>query len=414
MSAKSTPEPFTIAVPEEVLNDLHQRLSLTRWPDEVPESGWQYGANLSYLKELISYWQHEYDWRTQERLLNSFPQYRIQLDDIDLHYIHVQGVGSDPLPLLISHGWPGSVYEFIKIIGPLTDPERHGGDPRDAFTVVAPSLPGYGFSHVPNQRRLSVEDMADLFARLMTESLGFPRFAAQGGDWGALITGRLGFVYPEQVVGIHLNMVPVAPHPSDRTDLTPEEEAFIKESKFFTAEETGYQWIQGTKPQTLAFGLNDSPAGLAAWITEKFYTWTDCHGDIESRVSKDDLLTNIMRGMRHGGWGLERRSMPQLLWLLFRVRSPALPVSGWQGCATFSTGQSCHPAGILLRLRNPKPWSKIFELSTGACARIPSLHLLGHPSESAYTFAPVFEPLFRYSFSIYGTVLRPGSRSSRL
>jgi len=294
MSTKASPEPFTIDVPEEVLNDLHQRLSLTRWPDEIPGSGWQYGSDLSYIKELVNYWQHEYNWRTHEQLLNSFPQYKVTLDDMDLHYIHVQGAGPDPLPLIISHGWPGSIYEFVKIIGPLTDPERHGGDPMDSFTVVAPSLPGYGFSHVPNQRRLSIGDMADLFARLMTEVLGFPQFAAQGGDWGSLITGRLGFAYPEQVLGIHVNMVPVGPHPSDRKNLTPEEEAFIKESKFFTAEETGYQWIQGTKPQTLGYALNDSPAGLAAWITEKFYTWTDCHGDIESRVTKDDLLTNIM------------------------------------------------------------------------------------------------------------------------
>ena len=294
MSTKSTPEPFTIAVPEEVLNDLRHRLFLTRWPDEIPGSGWQYGADLSYIKELVNYWQHEYNWRTHEQLLNSFPQYMVKIDDMGLHYIHVQGVGPDPLPLIISHGWPGSIYEFVKIIGPLTDPERHGGDPRDSFTVVAPSLPGYGFSHVPSQRRLSVEDMADLFARLMTEVLGFPQFAAQGGDWGSLITGRLGFAYPAQVVGIHVNMVPVVPHPSDRKNLTPEEEAFMKESKFFTTEETGYQWIQGTKPQTLGYALNDSPAGLAAWITEKFYTWTDCRGDIESRVTKDDLLTNIM------------------------------------------------------------------------------------------------------------------------
>ncbi|MFC1886454.1 epoxide hydrolase family protein [Thermodesulfobacteriota bacterium] len=294
MMTKPTPEPFTIAVSEDVLDDLRRRLSLTRWPDEIPGSGWQYGANLSYIKNLIAYWQNEYDWRTQERLLNSFPQYKVQLDDIGLHYVHVRGVGPNPLPLIISHGWPGSIYEFVKIIGPLTDPASHGGDPQDAFTVVAPSLPGYGFSHIPDQRRLSSGEMADLFARLMTDVLDFPRFGAQGGDWGALITGRLGFAFPEQLVGIHLNMLPVAPHPIDRSDLTPDEEAFIKKRKNFAAEETGYQWIQGTKPQTLAYSLNDSPAGLAAWITEKFYTWTDCHGDIESRVSKDNLLTNIM------------------------------------------------------------------------------------------------------------------------
>jgi microsomal epoxide hydrolase len=290
----ASPEPFIMAVPEALLEDLRQRLSLTRWPDEIPGSGWHYGANLAYVKELVHYWQYQYDWRAQERLFNGFSQYRVQLEDITLHYIHQPGVGPAPMPLLLSHGWPGSIYEFVHVIGPLTDPARYGGDPRDAFTVVAPSLPGYGFSHIPNQRRLNIEEIAALFQRLMTEVLGLARFGAQGGDWGAFITGRLGYTYPQNLIGIHLNMVPVAPHPSERTNLSAAEEAFVTASEAWRAEETGYQWIQGTKPQTLAYALNDSPAGLAAWITEKFYSWTDSHGNIESRVSKDALLTNIM------------------------------------------------------------------------------------------------------------------------
>jgi pimeloyl-ACP methyl ester carboxylesterase len=290
----ASPEPFIMAVPEALLEDLRQRLALTRWPDEIPGSGWHYGANLAYVKELVHYWQYQYDWRAQERLLNGFSQYCVQLEDITLHYIHQPGVGPAPMPLLLSHGWPGSIYEFVHVIGPLTDPARYGGDPRDAFTVVAPSLPGYGFSHVPNQRRLNIEEIAALFQRLMTEVLGLTRFGAQGGDWGAFITGRLGYTYPQNLIGIHLNMVPVAPHPSERTNLSAAEEAFVTASEAWRAEETGYQWIQGTKPQTLAYALNDSPAGLAAWITEKFYSWTDSHGNIESRVSKDALLTNIM------------------------------------------------------------------------------------------------------------------------
>jgi pimeloyl-ACP methyl ester carboxylesterase len=290
----ASPEPFIMAVPEALLEDLRQRLALTRWPDEIPGSGWHYGANLAYVKELVHYWQQQYDWRAQERLLNGFSQYRVQLEDITLHYIQQPGVGPAPMPLLLSHGWPGSIYEFVHVIGPLTDPARYGGDPRDAFTVVAPSLPGYGFSHIPNQRRLNIEEIAALFQRLMTEVLGLARFGAQGGDWGAFITGRLGYTYPQNLIGIHLNMVPVAPHPSERTNLSVAEEAFITASEAWRAEETGYQWIQGTKPQTLAYALNDSPAGLAAWITEKFYSWTDSHGNIESRVSKDALLTNIM------------------------------------------------------------------------------------------------------------------------
>ena len=324
----ASPEPFVMAVPEALLTDLQQRLALTRWPDEIPGAGWRYGANLAYVKELVHYWQHQYNWRAQECLLNGFPQYRVQLEDITLHYIYQPGVGPAPMPLLLSHGWPGSIYEFVHVIGPLTDPARYGGDPRDAFTVVAPSLPGYGFSHVPNQRRLSIEEIAALFQRLMTEVLGLARFGAQGGDWGAFITGRLGYAYPEHLIGIHLNLVPVAPHPSERTDLSAAEAAFITESEAWRAEETGYQWIQGTKPQTLAYALNDSPAGLAAWITEKFSSWTDSHGDLESRVSKDALLTNIMLywvtqtinssfwlyyQMRHQPWRLgrgERISVP--------------------------------------------------------------------------------------------------------
>jgi len=356
MATKSIPEPFTISVPEDVLSDLRQRLSLTRWPDEVPGAGWQYGANLTYLKELITYWQRQYNWRTHERLLNGFPQFRVQLDDICLHYIHVQGIGPNPLPLLISHGWPGNIYEFVKIIGPLTDPARHGGDPRDAFTVVAPSLPGYGFSHVPGQRRLNVEEMADLFFELMTEVLGFPRFAAQGGDWGSLITGRLGFAYPEKVLGIHLNMLPLVPHPNDRTNLTPAEKAFIQESKLFTAEETGYQWIQGTKPQTLAYGLNDSPVGLAAWITEKFYTWTDCHQDIESSVSKDDLLTGIMLY-----WVTQ--TINSSFWLYYQMRhtpwrlGPGEKISIPTAMASFPGEILCPPREWVARVCNLKRWT---------------------------------------------------------
>ena len=342
----ATPVPFTIAVPEEVLSDLRQRLAATRWPDEMPGSGWQYGSNLGYIKDLVAYWQHDYDWRAQERLLNGFAHYRVRLDDITLHYIHQPGVGPAPLPLLLSHGWPGSIYEFVKIIGPLTDPARYGGDARDAFTVVAPSLPGYGFSHVPDQRRLDIQDMADLFARLMQEVLGYGRFAAQGGDWGSFITARLGFAYPAQVVGIHLNMLPVAPHPSERDNLSAAEEAFLQELEHFRQEEAGYQWIQGTKPQTLAFALNDSPAGLAAWITEKFYTWTDCQGDIERRVSKDELLTNIMLY-----W--VTRTINSSFWLYYQMRHHPWRLGRGERL-TVPTAVAVFPREIM---RPPREWA---------------------------------------------------------
>jgi pimeloyl-ACP methyl ester carboxylesterase len=342
----ASPEPFVMAVPEALLNDLQQRLALTRWPDEIPGSGWHYGANLAYVKELVHYWQHQYDWRAQERLLNSFPQYRVQLEDITLHYIHQPGVGPAPMPLLLSHGWPGSIYEFVHVIGPLTDPARYGGDPRDAFTVVAPSLPGYGFSHVPNQRRLNIEAIAALFQRLMTEVLGLTRFGAQGGDWGAFITGRLGYAYPQNLIGIHLNMVPVAPHPSERTNLSVAEEAFITESEAWRAEETGYQWIQGTKPQTLAYALNDSPAGLAAWITEKFYSWTDSHGDLEHRVSKDALLTNIMLY-----WVTQ--TINSSFWLYYQMRHQPWRLGRGERI-TVPTAVAAFPGEII---RPPRAWA---------------------------------------------------------
>jgi pimeloyl-ACP methyl ester carboxylesterase len=293
MAEQNKPIPFSIVVAEQELEDLKTRLALTRWTDEILNSDWDYGTSLSYLKELVDYWQNQYDWRAQESRLNEFSQFTVQQDDIRLHFIHVEGKGPHPFPLLLSHGWPGSIAEFIKIIEPLTDPVRYGGDADDAFSVVAPSLPGYGFSHAPNQRRVSAEETADLFHRLMTETLGYSKYIAQGGDWGSLITAILGYKYPDSLVGIHLNMIPVAPDRSEISNLSAAEEKFFKQVEDFRGE-TGYQWIQGTKPQTLGVGLNDSPAGLAAWITEKFYTWTDCAGEIESSISKDELLTNIM------------------------------------------------------------------------------------------------------------------------
>lgn len=294
MPSNYRPDPFTIDISDEILEDLNQRLALTRWPDEIPRTNWLYGTDLTYLKELIAYWHTGYDWRTEERLLNRFAHYRVPMGEIDLHYIHQPGVGPDPLPLLISHGWPGSIAEFTKIIEPLTDPARFGGHPRDAFTVVAPSSPGYGFSHAPCKGRLGIEEIADLFAELMTGVLGYKRFAAHGGDWGSFVTARLGYAHLDKLAGIHLTMLPVAPHPGDRAHLSKAEKVFLKEAEIFQREGSGYQWIQGTKPQTLAYGLSDSPVGLAAWIVEKFHSWSDCDGHIETRFTKDELLTNIM------------------------------------------------------------------------------------------------------------------------
>jgi microsomal epoxide hydrolase len=288
-------ESFAVAVPDSVLDDLRERLARTRLPDELPDTGWDYGANLAYVRELVEYWRTEYDWRKHEAEINRFKQFRADVDGLGIHFIHEPGRGPNPKPLLLLHGWPGSIYEFMQIIPMLTDPASHGGDPRDSFTVVAPSLVGYGFSDHGKSRAMNVQAQADIFFKLMTAVFGYKRFAVQGGDWGAAITGRIGEVYKDSLYGIHLNMVPIGPSQGrEQPDLSDEEKAFLGEVEKFRTAETGYQWIQGTKPQTLAYGLNDSPVGLAAWIVEKFRTWSDCNGDVESRFTKDQLLTNVM------------------------------------------------------------------------------------------------------------------------
>jgi len=293
--AEENLQPFRVHVSDDVLADLRERLAHTRFPDEVPDTGWEYGTNLAYLKELTAYWRTRYDWRKHEGHLNSFHHFRAPVDSLGIHFIHEQGRGPNPKPLLLLHGWPGSVYEFMEIIPMLTDPAAHGGDARDSFTVVAPSLPGYGFSDHPRSRAMNIPAMAEIFFKLMAEVLGYRRFAVQGGDWGAAIASQIGEACAPSLFGIHVNMIAAGPAEGrSASELTPEEKVFLADLEKFRAAETGYQWIQGTRPQTLAYGLNDSPAGLAAWIVEKFRTWSDCHGDIESRFSKDKLLTNVM------------------------------------------------------------------------------------------------------------------------
>lgn len=287
--------PFEIAVDQAVLDDLQARLNLTRWPDEVAGSGWDYGSNLAYMKELVEYWRTGFDWRAQERQLNAFNHSQSRVDGLDIHFIHERGVGPAPMPLVITHGWPSCFFEMTKIIPLLADPGRHGGDPADAFDVVAPSLPGYGFSQASHEPGMQVQKVADLWAKLMTENLGYPRFAAQGGDIGAGVTARLGYGHSDKLYGIHLTSV-TRPTPylgPGSRPLTDAEDALVKQRDRWFMDEGGYNHIQGTKPQTLSYGLNDSPAGLAAWIVEKYRTWSDCHGDIESRYTKDELLTIV-------------------------------------------------------------------------------------------------------------------------
>ena len=288
-----TPTPFTLIIPEQALADLRTRLSLTRFPDQAPDGSWAYGTDLDYMRALVPYWQTQFDWRAQEAALNAFPQFKARMPDVDLHYLHVPGQGPSPMPLLLMHGWPGSVFEFLDIIPRLTDPARFGGDPGDAFTVIAPSLPGYGLSFAPGQKRFNIEQIADCFADLMTNVLGYQRYGAQGGDYGAFTASRLGHSYAHQLVGIHVNLITIQRDLPPPSQPTAEERVYFAELSEWLKEETGYQMIQGTKPQTLAYGLTDSPAGLAAWIAEKFRTWTDCGGDLETVIPRDRMLANI-------------------------------------------------------------------------------------------------------------------------
>lgn len=287
---------FTIRVEDSALEDLKSRLERTRLPGQIPGSGWDYGSDTAYMAELLKYWRTEYDWREHEKLLNGLPHFKTAIDGIDMHFVHVRSSASNAMPLVITHGWPGSFYEFMEVIGPLTDPVAHGGNAEDAFHLVLPSMPGYGFSGPSLERGMSVDQVAAVVAKLMAR-LGYERYAAQGGDWGSGVASWLARDQPNRLVGIHLNMVGGGP---PRGMENPEEGVpewelqRYKERAEWWQGENAYGNIQGSKPLTLAYALNDSPAGLAAWIVEKFRTWSDCGGDIGSRFTKDQLLTNIM------------------------------------------------------------------------------------------------------------------------
>jgi len=277
------PQAFTLHVSDADIADLEERLGRTRWPDEPPLEPWSTGTSLAYAKELTEYWRTTFDWRAWEAKLNGFSQFTVPIRGIDLHFIHEPGRCADPVPLLISHGWPGSVFEFHDLIHRLTD----------RFTVIAPSLPGYTLSYKPGQARFGAEEIAELYVELMTEVLGFELFAFQGGDWGATIGSIIGHRHPERLIGLHLNLLAVRRDPALLADPSPAEKQFLGELNEFLKEETGYQWIQGTRPQTLAFGLTDSPAALATWVAEKFQRWTDNNGAPEDAVSRDAMLANI-------------------------------------------------------------------------------------------------------------------------
>ena len=290
-------KPFELAIPEAALEDLRRRLTATRWPDSETPDDWSQGIPLAYVQEVCQYWAHGYDWRRCESLLNGMHQFQTEIDGLDFHFLHVRSPHADALPLLISHGWPGSVLEFRHVIGPLTYPTAHGGAAEDAFHVIAPSLPGYGFSGKPVAPGWSVQRIAGAWEQLMAR-LGYDRYVAQGGDWGSAITRQLGVNASAQngagCQAIHLNMVTERPDPETMDDLTGFERTALAAAKHYVDWDSGYSKQQSTRPQTLGYGLADSPSGQAAWILEKFWAWTDCGGHPENAVSRDDLLDNIM------------------------------------------------------------------------------------------------------------------------
>jgi pimeloyl-ACP methyl ester carboxylesterase len=291
--------PFEISIPEATLEDLRARLAGTLFAEgdgDHPDGGaadWEAGISPRYLRQLIEYWRSDFDWRAQEARLNRLPHFRAEVGETTLHFIHQRGRGENPMPLLLTHGYPDSFLRFLKLIPLLTDPAAHGGDPADAFDVVVPSLPGYAFSDKP-QAEGSVFHVGDLWHRLMTEELRYPRFAAHGGDWGSTVTEHLARSHADSVVGIHLTDIPFWHAFQRPRDASPAEESYLDGNQQFPMREGAYAMIQGTRPQTLADGLNDSPAGLAAWLVDKFQRWSDCDGDVEKRFTKDELLTNVM------------------------------------------------------------------------------------------------------------------------
>ena len=288
--------PFKLEIPSQEIDDLGQRLRSRRLPDQAPAGPWAYGTDVDFLDSLCAYWEDGFDWRAQEARLNRHEQFKTEINGIDLHVLHAPGNsagGVTPMPLLLCHGWPGSVFEFSHLIDRLTDPASFGGRAEDAFTVIAPSLPGYTLSFQPGQRRVGLAEMAEIFSTLMIERFGYKRFGVQGGDWGSFVASMVGYQQPGETAGVHLNLLPLRrpenPEPRDEHERRYLQEELPK----WIREETGYQWIQGTRPQTLAFGLNDSPAGLAAWIAEKFWAWTDHGGDPTDAVDRDDILAGI-------------------------------------------------------------------------------------------------------------------------
>ena len=285
--------PFALDVAEAELRDLRERLRRTRWPEAETVDDWSQGVPLDYLRALCGYWAEGYDWRATERRLNAVPQFRTAIDGLGIHFLHARSPHPDALPLVITHGWPGSVIEFLKVIDPLTDPTTHGGDADDAFHVVCPSLPGYGFSDKPDRPGWGIDRIAGAWAQLMAR-LGYERYGTQGGDWGTSISATLAQRDPDHIVGIHLTPPLAPPDPATFDNLTERERAALESLEHAAEWDSGYSRVHATRPQTIGYGLADSPAALCAWIIEKFWAWTDCDGHPENALTRDELLDNLM------------------------------------------------------------------------------------------------------------------------
>ena len=292
-----TAERFSIQIPEDVLIDLKYRLDHIRWPDQLENVAWERGTEKGYLQSLVSYWSEQYDWRAQETELNRLPQFRCTVDGVDVHFIHEHGRGPNPLPIILTHGWPDSFIRYKKMIPLLANPARYGGDPNEAFDVIVPSIPGFGFSGKPTVGGVNNSTVSELWAKLMTEELGYETFAAAGGDMGSGVTRYLAAIHPELLVGIHVTDIGIIRQlmtAHDEASLSKEELQYKADVQKWIVEEGGYISLQATKPQTLAYGLSDSPVGLAAWIVEKFRSWSDQDCEFDKKFDNDELLTNIM------------------------------------------------------------------------------------------------------------------------
>lgn len=339
-------ERFHIHVSDEILDDLKFRLQHIRWPDQFDDSGWDRGTDLHYLQSLISYWRDQYDWRRHESELNRFSQYSCSIDGVDVHFVHERGKGPNPLPIILTHGWPDSYLRYQKIIPHLTDPASHGGDPEDSFDVIVPSLPGFGFSSRPKHPGVNNFRVSEMWANLMTKELGYKKFAAAGGDMGSGVTRYLAFNHPELLFGIHLTDIGIIRNlmtSQEQATLSEEEQQYKKRASEWISHEGGYMSIQSTRPQTLAYGLSDSPAGLAGWLIEKFRAWSDCNGNLQQSFSEDELITHIMIYWVTNTIGSSAH--------MYYENSHSLPPLGY---IEVPTGIALFPADLLLP---PKDWA---------------------------------------------------------